>query len=98
MNAQSPGSEFPVGRYRVMVMAVSGLTVGLASIIGLAQFGAAGPLTGTGMELQAISAVVLGGTPLTGGYGSTVKTVFGALALTVLSDGLTLMGVGPSWT
>lgn len=88
----------PVGHYRVLVMTVSGFIVGLASIVGLAQFGAAGPLTGSGMELQAISAVVLGGTPLTGGYGSTVKTVVGALALVVLADGLTLMGVGPSWT
>ena len=87
-----------VGLYRVMLMTVSGLMVGLASIISLAQFGAAGPLTGSGMELKAISAVVLGGTPLTGGYGSVVKTLVGALALVVLADGLTLMGVGPSWT
>lgn len=87
-----------VGHYRVLVMTLSGFMVGLASILSLAQFGAAGPLTGTGMELQAISAVVLGGTPLTGGYGSTVKTMVGALALVVLADGLTLMGVPPSWT
>jgi ribose/xylose/arabinose/galactoside ABC-type transport system permease subunit len=79
-------------------MTLSGLMAGLASILGLAQFGAAGPLTGSGMELQAISAVVLGGTPLTGGYGSTIKTLVGALALIVLADGLTLMGVPPSWT
>lgn len=88
----------PVGRYRVLVMCVSGLMVGIAAIVSLAQFGAAGPLSGSGMELQAISAVVLGGTPLTGGYGSTVKTIVGSLALVVLADGLTLMGVGPSWT
>lgn len=87
-----------VGLYRILAMGLSGLMVGFASVIGLAQFGAAGPLTGTGLELEAISAVVLGGTPLTGGYGSTVKTVVGALALVVLADGLTLMGVGPSWT
>jgi ribose transport system permease protein len=88
----------PVGRYRVLVMTLSGAMVGLASVISLAQFGAAGPLTGTGMELEAISAVVLGGTPLTGGYGSTAKTLVGALALVVLADGLTLTGVSPSWT
>lgn len=88
----------PVGLYRILAMCVSGLMVGIAGIVSLAQFGAAGPLTGQGMELQAISAVVLGGTPLTGGYGSTVKTIVGALALVVLADGLTLMGVGPSWT
>jgi ribose transport system permease protein len=88
----------PVGRYRVLVMMLSGTMVGLASVVSLAQFGAAGPLTGSGMELEAISAVVLGGTPLTGGYGSTVKTLVGALALVVLADGLTLTGVPPSWT
>ena len=88
----------PVGRYRILALTLSGFMAGLASILGLAQFGAAGPLTGSGMELQAISAVVLGGTPLTGGYGSTIKTVVGALALIVLADGLTLMGVPPSWT
>jgi ribose/xylose/arabinose/galactoside ABC-type transport system permease subunit len=87
-----------VSMYRIMTMALSGFMVGLASVVSLAQFGAAGPLTGTGTELQAISAVVLGGTPLTGGYGSTVKTVIGSLALVVLADGLTLMGVPPSWT
>ena len=87
-----------VGLYRILTMSVSGFMVELAAIVGLGQFGAAGPLTGSGMELQAISAVVLGGTPLTGGYGSVVKTVMGALALVVLADGLTLMGVGPSWT
>jgi ribose transport system permease protein len=87
-----------ISKYRVMTMTLSGFMVGLASIVSLAQFGAAGPLTGTGTELQAISAVVLGGTPLTGGYGSTVKTVVGSLALVVLADGLTLMGVPPSWT
>jgi ribose transport system permease protein len=88
----------PVGRYRILAMTLSGTMVGLASVISLAQYGAAGPLTGTGSELEAISAVVLGGTPLTGGYGSTVKTVVGALALVVLADGLTLMGIPPSWT
>jgi ribose transport system permease protein len=49
------------------------------------------------MELEAISAVVLGGTPLTGGYGSIAKTVVGATALVVLSNGLTIAGVPPSW-
>lgn len=49
------------------------------------------------MELDAISAVVLGGTTLTGGYGSMVKTFAGALTLIVLQDGLTIIGVPPSW-
>jgi ribose/xylose/arabinose/galactoside ABC-type transport system permease subunit len=98
------GSERAVGLFgvklnqrRVMVFAVGGLVVGLASLINLARIGAATPVTGTGMELEAISAVVLGGTPLTGGYGSIAKTVIGATALVVLSSGLTISGIPPSW-
>jgi ribose/xylose/arabinose/galactoside ABC-type transport system permease subunit len=84
-------------RRRVEVFGLVGLLVGVAAIVNLARVGAASPVTGTGLELEAISAVVLGGTPLTGGYGSIVKTVVGALALTVLDNGLTLTGVQPSW-
>lgn len=49
------------------------------------------------MKWDAISAVVLGGTTLTRGYGSMVKTFAGALTLIVLQDGLTIIGVPPSW-
>ena len=88
----------PVDRYKILVFGLSGTMVGLASVISLAQYGAAGPLTGLGKELEAISAVVLGGTPLTGGSGSAMKTLIGALALVLLADGLTMVGVPPSWT
>ena len=44
------------------------------------------------------AAVALGGTPLTGGYGSVVKTIVGALTLTVVRNGLTIAGVPPSWS
>jgi ribose/xylose/arabinose/galactoside ABC-type transport system permease subunit len=87
----------PVRRMKILVFVLSGALAGVASIVSLAQFGAAGPQTGTGLELYAISAVVLGGTPLTGGYGSVIKTVVGALALQVLADGLTIAAVPPSW-
>ena len=42
--------------------------------------------------------VALGGTPLTGGYGSVVKTIIGAMTLTILRNGLTIAGVPPSWS
>lgn len=86
-----------VNRMKILVFVLSGGLAGVASIISLAQFGAAGPQTGLGLELYAISAVVLGGTPLTGGYGSVIKTIVGALALQVLANGLTIAGVPPSW-
>ncbi len=50
------------------------------------------------IELDAIAAVALGGAPLTGGYGSVVKTIIGALTLTVVRNGLTIAGVPPSWS
>jgi ribose/xylose/arabinose/galactoside ABC-type transport system permease subunit len=87
----------PLRLYKVMVFGFVGLCVGIASIINLGQIGAASPQTGLGLELDAISAVVLGGTPLTGGSGSVTKTVMGALALVVLADGLIIVGVPPSW-
>jgi ribose/xylose/arabinose/galactoside ABC-type transport system permease subunit len=86
-----------VPRLKILVFTLSGTLAGIASIFSLAQFGAAGPQTGVGLELDAISAVVLGGTPLTGGYGSVAKTIVGALALVTLADGLTIIGVPPSW-
>lgn len=86
-----------LNRRRVLAFGLVGTLVGIASIVNLARVGAASPISGTGMELAAISAVVLGGTPLTGGYGSIAKTVVGATALTVLDSGLTLIGVPPSW-
>jgi ribose/xylose/arabinose/galactoside ABC-type transport system permease subunit len=87
----------PIDRYKLLVFMLMGLLVGIASILNLAQLGAASPISGTGRELDVISAVVLGGTPLSGGYGSVTKTMVGALALVVLSDGLTIAGVPPSW-
>jgi ribose transport system permease protein len=86
-----------LNRRRIAAFGLVGTLVGIAGIINLSRAGAASPVTGTGMELEAISAVVLGGTPLTGGYGSIAKTVVGATALIVLGSGLTLTGVPPSW-
>ena len=50
------------------------------------------------MELDAIAAVALGGTPLTGGYGRVIKTIIGARTLTLVRNGLTIAGVPPSWS
>ena len=72
--------------------------VGLASFINLARSGAATVQAGQMQELDSIAAVALGGTVLTGGYGSVVKTVVGALTLTIVANGLTIAGVTPSWS
>jgi ribose transport system permease protein len=87
-----------VTAYKIKVFAAAGVMVGIASCVNLARAGAATPQAGMMMELDAIAAVALGGTPLTGGYGSVVKTIVGALTLTVVRNGLTIAGVPPSWS
>ena len=87
-----------VTTFKIKVFAAAGLMVGLAACLNLARAGAATPQAGLMIELDAIAAVALGGTPLTGGYGSVVKTIIGALTLTIVRNGLTIAGVPPSWS
>ena len=87
-----------VTTFKIKVFAAAGVMVGIASCVNLARAGAATPQAGMMIELDAIAAVALGGTPLTGGYGSVVKTIIGALTLTVVRNGLTIAGVPPSWS
>ena len=83
---------------KIKVFAAAGVMVGIAACVNLARAGAATPQAGLMIELDAIAAVALGGTPLTGGYGSVVRTIIGALTLTVVRNGLTIAGVPPSWS
>ncbi len=71
----------PTDRVKLLVYAGSGTLAGLAGVILAAQFGAGQPVEGAGWELFAISAVVVGGTLLTGGEGSVGTTLAGALLL-----------------
>jgi ribose transport system permease protein len=71
----------PVERVKLTVYAASGALAGLAGVVLAAQFGAGQPIEGTGWELFAISAVVVGGTLLTGGEGSVATTLAGVLLL-----------------
>ena len=77
---------------RVIVFAMTGLLAGLADLMQSARLEAADPNAGTGMELQVIAAVVIGGTSLMGGRGSVVNTAFGVLIIAVLEAGLAQVG------
>jgi ribose transport system permease protein len=77
---------------RVLIFAVMGLLAGLAGLMQAARLEAADPNAGTGMELQVIAAVVIGGTSLMGGRGSVVNTIFGVLIIAVLEAGLAQIG------
>ncbi len=89
-------SEFsgvPVKRVTTIVYVIAGLLVAIAALIYTSRVSTARGNAGMGLELQAIAAVVLGGTNIKGGKGSIVGTVLGVLILAFLAQGLTLAGV-----
>jgi ribose transport system permease protein len=81
----------------VAVYAISGFFAGLAGVIQTGRLGAAAPVAGTGIELSAAAAVLLGGTSFSGGSGGVGGTVVGVLFIGVLRNGLGLMGVSAFW-
>ncbi len=82
-----------VTRIRFAVFVISGALAGLAGMILAARTGSALPQAGVAYELDAIAAVVIGGTSLAGGVGRVTGTVIGALLIGVVNNGLDLMGV-----
>ena len=89
-------SGVPVARVKVVVFGICGLLAALAGIIHAGQLNQGSPNDGSGYELDAIAAVVVGGTSLMGGRGSVVGTVAGALLLGVLNNILALNNVDPN--
>jgi ribose transport system permease protein len=89
-------SGVPVTRVKVIVFCIAGFLAALAGIVHAGQLNQGSPNDGFGYELDAIAAVVIGGTSLMGGRGSVVGTVAGALLLGVLNNFLGLHGVDPN--
>ena len=84
-----------VDRVKIAIFALLGLLCGMAGLLQGARAMAATAQLGEGLELDAIAAVVVGGTPLTGGIGSIGGTILGALIITILSNGMNIVGVDP---
>jgi ribose transport system permease protein len=80
--------------YKVAAFTVCGGMVGLAAIMYMMRLNIASPILGVGFELNAIAAVVIGGTSMSGGKGSMVGTFLGASIIGVLNNGLLLLGIG----
>ncbi len=83
------------GRVRIAVYLICAFLAGVGAILLVARIGAAEPAINTGYLLNSIAAVVLGGVSLTGGRGKIFGPILGALLLTALANGLTLMSVSP---
>jgi ribose/xylose/arabinose/galactoside ABC-type transport system permease subunit len=88
-------SGVPVRSYLVVVYVISGLVAGIAGLVFASQLSVGTPIAGQGYELDAIAAVVVGGTSLFGGRGSVGGTLIGTLIIGILANILNLTGVDP---
>ncbi len=85
----------PINRYRIGVMTVNGLIAALGGVCALAFLTSADPLAGDGYELRVIASVIIGGTALSGGQGTIIGAILGALIIAVIQNGLVLRQVSP---
>ncbi|MGD8237922.1 MAG: ABC transporter permease [Armatimonadota bacterium] len=90
-------SGIRVNLYQIVVFGLCGLLTGLAGVLLVARMSVASPTAAEGYELQAIAAVVIGGTSLFGGRGGVGGTIVGALIMAVLVNFLQLRGAPPEW-
>jgi ribose transport system permease protein len=84
-----------VDRYKIIVYTISGIFAAVSAMILTARLNSAQPTFGQGYELDAIATVVLGGASLSGGSGGVLGTLFGALLLGTINNGMNLMNISP---
>lgn len=81
----------------LMVYVISGICTGIASVILVARLGTGQPISGDGLEMDAIAATVIGGTSLAGGRGSLFGTFVGAFFIILIKNGLNLLNINAYW-
>jgi len=86
-----------VAKWKIIIYSMAGLFVGIAGVLAASRLSSAQPVGGMGLELEAIAAVVIGGTSLQGGKGSIAGTMIGALIVAVLTNGLRVTAVPQEW-
>ncbi len=84
-------------RVKITVLILTAVTSAIAAALFVGFLGSASPLTGTGIEMDAIAAVIIGGTNLFGGAGFVIGTLFGAMIMGVIRNGMILTGVSVYW-
>ncbi|MDG3577853.1 ABC transporter permease [Rhizobium sp. YJ-22] len=83
--------------WKIAIYTLSGAICGIAGLLIASRLNSAQPALGLGYELEAIAAVVIGGTSLSGGRGTILGTLIGALIMSVLTNGLRVLSVAPEW-
>lgn len=83
-----------IGLYRLIAYLISGITIGIASFFSMVRMGSVSSGTGQGLEMSIITALVLGGMPMTGGMSAKIlSAIIGSISITVLKNGLIILGV-----
>jgi ribose transport system permease protein len=88
-------SGVPIRRTKIIAFALAGSFYGLASVLATAQLGQANAEIGTGRLFTTVTAVVVGGTSLMGGQGGVLNALVGILIVSVLANGMVLLGIPP---
>ena len=83
--------------WKIAIYTLSGAICGIGGLLIASRLNSAQPALGLGYELEAIAAVVIGGTSLAGGRGTILGTLIGALIMSVLTNGLRVLSVAPEW-
>ncbi len=91
------GLGVPVQRVQILTFGVASMLACLAGYVSAARFSSVDSLRGQGLELEAVLAVVVGGASLTGGYGSIVGAALGVIILSMIQQGLLLIGISVYW-
>src|ERR1700747_273301 len=91
-------SGIRVGRVKILVYAISGLTAGIAAVLSLGYYGAGSSGDGQGYELNVIAAAVVGGAGLGGGKGTALGALLGAIILQMISNGLVILNIPQNYS
>lgn len=86
-----------IDKWKIIIYSLAGVFTGIAGVIMASRLNSAQPALGQGYELEAIAAVVIGGTSLSGGKGTIVGTIIGALIMSVLTNGLRVLSIPQEW-
>jgi len=91
-------SGISIPRVRIQALVMMGVLCGIAGVLGLAFYDSGDPSIGTGFELQAIAAAIIGGTPLAGGIATVLGAAVGAILLGVVTSALVFFNVPLNWS